>query len=220
MLCRRRKSVSESVQLRRSALFQFLCISFCQYLNRIFWVNLRHCWSCKVGCVFPMVVDSILPRVEFGAKDYQENAPNFIIKLVFKSVISSPYRPYNMGHTRWSVGMGPFHMGLYDIEPFHMRSYHMAQIIWNHMMRDHMIWGRITLSYHMNETIWYKNEMTWDSSMEHMTCNHMKWYISYDPYHMAHTIWFISYGPNETLLLLFYYAHELMWLFTIWYMTW
>ena len=29
----------------------------------------------KVGCVFPMAFDSVLPRAGFGANDYQEDAP-------------------------------------------------------------------------------------------------------------------------------------------------
>ena len=33
----------------------------------------------KVGCVFPMVLVSILPHAEFGRNDHRENAPHFII---------------------------------------------------------------------------------------------------------------------------------------------
>ena len=36
MLCHRRKSALVLAQLRKNVLFLFLCISFCQYLNRIF----------------------------------------------------------------------------------------------------------------------------------------------------------------------------------------
>ena len=32
----------------------------------------------KVGCIFPMVVVSILPRAEFGPKDHREDALHFI----------------------------------------------------------------------------------------------------------------------------------------------
>ena len=35
MLCHRRKSALVLAQLRKNALFLFLCISFYQYLNRI-----------------------------------------------------------------------------------------------------------------------------------------------------------------------------------------
>ena len=31
----------------------------------------------KVGCVFPMVVVSILPHAEFGQNDHREDAPHF-----------------------------------------------------------------------------------------------------------------------------------------------
>ena len=34
---------------------------------------------CKVGCVFPMVVVSILLQIEFGSNDHREDAPHFII---------------------------------------------------------------------------------------------------------------------------------------------
>ena len=33
--------------------------------------------STKVGCVFPMVVVSILPHAEFGPNDHREDAPHF-----------------------------------------------------------------------------------------------------------------------------------------------
>ena len=33
--------------------------------------------SYKVGCVFPMVIFSILPHAEFGPNDYQEDTPHF-----------------------------------------------------------------------------------------------------------------------------------------------
>ena len=33
---------------------------------------------CKVGCVIPMIVVSILPHAEYGSNDYQEDAPHFI----------------------------------------------------------------------------------------------------------------------------------------------
>ena len=33
--------------------------------------------SSKVGCVFPMVVVSILPHAEFGPNDHREDAPHF-----------------------------------------------------------------------------------------------------------------------------------------------
>ena len=32
----------------------------------------------KVGCVFPMVIVSILPHAEFGPNDHRENPPHFI----------------------------------------------------------------------------------------------------------------------------------------------
>ena len=32
----------------------------------------------KVGCVFPMVIASILPHAEFGPNDHREDAPHFI----------------------------------------------------------------------------------------------------------------------------------------------
>ena len=34
----------------------------------------------KVGCVFPMVVVSILPHTEFGPNDHREDASHFILK--------------------------------------------------------------------------------------------------------------------------------------------
>ena len=33
--------------------------------------------SCKVGCVFPMVVVPILPHADFGPNDHRENTPHF-----------------------------------------------------------------------------------------------------------------------------------------------
>ena len=35
----------------------------------------------KVGCIFPMVVVSILPQAEFGPNDHQEDAPYFTFGL-------------------------------------------------------------------------------------------------------------------------------------------
>ena len=34
----------------------------------------------KVGCVFPMVIVSILPHAEFGPNDHREDAPHFITR--------------------------------------------------------------------------------------------------------------------------------------------
>ena len=34
----------------------------------------------KMGCVFPMVILSILPHAEFGPNDHRENAPHFKIQ--------------------------------------------------------------------------------------------------------------------------------------------
>ena len=35
----------------------------------------------KVGCVFAMVVVSILPHAKFGRNDHREDAPHFRIQL-------------------------------------------------------------------------------------------------------------------------------------------
>ena len=35
----------------------------------------------KVGCVFPMFVDPILPHAEFGPNGHQEDAPHFIFLI-------------------------------------------------------------------------------------------------------------------------------------------
>ena len=39
-------------------------------------VNKRQAFSslCKVGCIFPMIIVSILPQVEFGRNDHRENS--------------------------------------------------------------------------------------------------------------------------------------------------
>ena len=37
----------------------------------------------KVGCVFPMVVVSILPNAEIGPNDHGEDAPHFIFSEIF-----------------------------------------------------------------------------------------------------------------------------------------
>ena len=42
-------------------------LNLCQNIN----------WN-KVGCIFPMVVVSILPQVEFGPNDHREDTPLFI----------------------------------------------------------------------------------------------------------------------------------------------
>ena len=36
-----------------------------------------HSTKCNVGCVFQMVVLSIVPYVEFGGNDHREGAPSF-----------------------------------------------------------------------------------------------------------------------------------------------
>ena len=36
----------------------------------------------KVGCVFSMVVVSILPHAEFGPNDHQKDAPHFTYKIL------------------------------------------------------------------------------------------------------------------------------------------
>ena len=41
--------------------------------------KLRKSASAKVGCVFPMVVVSILPHAEFGPNDHREDAPHFTL---------------------------------------------------------------------------------------------------------------------------------------------
>ena len=33
----------------------------------------------KVGCVYPIVIDSILPHMEFGSNDRREDAPHFSV---------------------------------------------------------------------------------------------------------------------------------------------
>ena len=35
---------------------------------------------CKMGCVFTMVVVSILPHVEFGPNDHREEAPSLLYR--------------------------------------------------------------------------------------------------------------------------------------------
>ena len=36
----------------------------------------------KVGCVFPIVIVSILPYAEFGPNDHRKKHPNFIFSLL------------------------------------------------------------------------------------------------------------------------------------------
>ena len=38
-------------------------------------------YKCKVGCVFQMVVVSILPHVVFGLNDHLDDAPHFPYEL-------------------------------------------------------------------------------------------------------------------------------------------
>ena len=44
---------------------------------------------CKVGCVFPMVVVSILPHAKFGPRDHREHAPHFTsLSFQYKSMLN------------------------------------------------------------------------------------------------------------------------------------
>ena len=38
-------------------------------------------FGCKVGCVFPMVVVSIQPHLEFGPNDHRDDTPHFIYEV-------------------------------------------------------------------------------------------------------------------------------------------
>ena len=40
-------------------------------------IDKQNLYKFKVGCVFPMVVVSILPHSEFGRNDHWEDAPHF-----------------------------------------------------------------------------------------------------------------------------------------------
>ena len=44
----------------------------------ILWVNFEYFnQNCKAGCVFRMVIVSILPHAEFWPDDHREDAPHF-----------------------------------------------------------------------------------------------------------------------------------------------
>ena len=48
------------------------------------------CSADKVGCVFSMVIVSILPHAEFGPNDHREDAPYFRIGVLKNDFISFP----------------------------------------------------------------------------------------------------------------------------------
>ena len=45
------------------------------------------CWESKVGCVFPMVVISILPHAEIEPNDHREDAPTLQGKGVWEVIV-------------------------------------------------------------------------------------------------------------------------------------
>ena len=48
-----------------------------------------YCIDNKVGCVFLMVVVSMLPHPEIGRNDHRESAPHFILKQIW--IVNEPY---------------------------------------------------------------------------------------------------------------------------------
>ena len=63
-----------------------LCANFVDSQNQVLLDHQRHFRSkfikFKVGCIFPMVVVSLLPHVEFGLNDYREDAPHFTFEII------------------------------------------------------------------------------------------------------------------------------------------
>ena len=55
----------------------------------------------KVGCVFPMVVVSILPQVEFGLNGYREDASGFTLAHFWKTQIFPPLS--SCAHPLWPI---------------------------------------------------------------------------------------------------------------------
>ena len=47
------------------------------------FLNEKFTWIHKVGCVYPMVVVSILPHVEFGPNDHWKDTPQYIYSSEF-----------------------------------------------------------------------------------------------------------------------------------------
>ena len=93
-------------------------INYQHYFSTIFQVWSTSVWSfkCKVECVVPVVVVSLLPHAEFGRNDHRVEAPHFISSVFFNF---SNHLKLNSSRKQQNLYQNRYKLFIYAVIYFH-----------------------------------------------------------------------------------------------------